>query len=182
MFRTILFALFVLGTLHVNAQDSSSKKINLGIEQDILPYATGGHFACIWGGKNHVRVRALTARVHKPDFIIKEGFTNNDVTAYALTADYFLKQNWKGWWFAGGLVYWKSSIETDSKTGISYYENWLLNGSIGYNITLYKHFYVSPWCGLNILVGGDRDVAVDDKVFTPPLLNPEASVKFGIYF
>ena len=182
MFRFIFLVFSTLFGTYIHAQDSSSKKINIGVEQDLLPYATGGYFACVWAGRNHVRVRALTARVHKPDFIIQDGFTNNDVTAYAFTTDYFLKENWKGLWLAAGLVFWKSSIQAEGKPETVYFKNLLLNGSIGYNISLYKHFYVSPWCGLNILVAGDKNVNVGGQNFAPPLLNPEASVKFGIYF
>jgi hypothetical protein len=182
MQRVYLLLLILLSFFTSSAQDSVSNKWNFGLEQDLLPYATGGYFFAAWAGKNHIRTRALTARVHKPGFAVEDGFTNNDVTAYALTIDYFLKQNWKGWWIATGMVYWKSTIQTETKTSTAYFTNWLLNGSIGYNITLYKHLYISPWAGLNFLVGGDDEVPVDGKLYTPPLFNPEASVKLGIYF
>jgi hypothetical protein len=172
--------LFSFYTSH--AQDTASHKWNFGLEQDLLPYATGGYFFGAWAGKNHVRIRGLTARVHKPDFAVTDGFTNNDVTAYAITTDYFLKQNWKGWWISAGLVYWKSSIQSEAKTSTAYFSNWLINGSMGYHFTLYKHLYISPWAGLNLRVAGDDEVPVDGKIYTPPLLNPEASLKLGIYF
>lgn len=180
MLRVILFAFSVFFSLTCYSQKSSSR-INAGIEQDLLPYGTGGYFAGLWAGKNHIRGRALIARVHKPDFITKKGFTNNNVTAYALLADYFLKENWKGWWAGSGIVYWKSSIQSDKKANVYNYENWLLNGSIGYNYKIYKNFYVSPWAGMSIRAAGDKSVIVEDKTFTPPLLNPEISVKLGIY-
>jgi len=119
--------------------------------------------------------------VHKPNFIVKEGFTNNNVTAYALLGDYFLNKNWKGLWAGAGLVLWKSSIQTDKKIETSYYNTWLLNGSIGYNFTVYKNLYLSPWAGMHVRIAGDDKIRVDDKTFSPPLLNPEASVKLGIF-
>jgi hypothetical protein len=182
MQRVYLLLLCLFPFIPSTAQDSVPPRLNFGLEQDLLPYATGGYFFGAWAGKNHFRIRALTARVHKPEFAVKDGFTNNEVTAYALTADYFLKQNWKGWWMATGLVYWKSSIQTEAKTSTAYFTNWLLNGSIGYNFTLYRHLYLSPWAGLNLRVAGDEEVPVDGKVYIPPLWNPEASLKLGIYF
>jgi hypothetical protein len=99
-----------------------------------------------------------------------------------LLADYVLKENWKGWWAGTGLVYWQSSIQTDKKESASNYKTWLLNGSLGYNFKLCKNFYISPWCAMHIRIAGDKSVSVDDKTFTPPLLNPEASIKLGAYF
>lgn len=177
-----VFVLLLLCSLAGTAQQQAPRKIQVGIEQDLLPYATGGYFAGAWVGSNHVRVRALMARVHKPDIVVKKGFTHNNVTAYALLGDYFLQQGWKGWWAGTGLVYWKSSIQTDRKLGTAHFENWLLNGSIGYNLPLYRNFYVSPWAGMHLRVGGAKRVSVDDRSFTPPLLNPEGSVKVGVFF
>ena len=164
------------------AQETPRKRFTVGLEQDVLPYATGGYFAGLWAGKGHVRVRTILARVNKPDFIVKENFTNNKVKAYAVLADYFLKENWKGWWAGTGLVYWKSSIQSETRLQTVHYQNVLLNGSIGYNWKLYRNFYVSPWAGMHLRVGGDQKVTADGKSFETPLLNPEASVKVGWHF
>lgn len=173
----LLFTLFI--TAAASAQETSPDKISFSIEQDFLPYATGGYYAGAWVGKGHLRVRALTARVNKPDIIVKEDFTNNKVTAYALVADYFLHKDWKGWWASTGLVRWNSSIQSDARLSTVYYENYLLNGSIGYDIPFAKNFYLSPWAGMHLRVGGDKHFTVDGREFTAPLLNPEASLKIG---
>lgn len=182
MAKTLALVLPFLFTSAVFGQQAMPNKFNFGIEQDVLPYVTGGYFAGVWVGKDHIRVRAITAKVHKPDFIISKGFTNNRVEAYALLADYFLKNNWQGWWVGTGFVYWKNSIQSDARINTAHYNTWLLNGSIGYSFKLAKHFYVSPWSGLHLKIGGDKHVLVDGKTFKPPFVNPEASVKFGVYF
>ena len=161
---------------------TTKKKLQAGIELDALPYATGGYFGAAWIGKDHVRLRVLTAGVNMPDFITKDGFTNHRITSYAIVADYFLKENWQGWWAGAGLVYWKSSIQTDARLQTAHLQNYLLNGSIGYNIPLYKKIYLSPWAGLSIRTAGDKNVVVDAKRYTLSLLNPEASLKIGISF
>lgn len=178
----ICILLLVLIPVCCFSQKDSSSKFTVGVEQDILPYATGGYFIGFWMGKDQVRVRTLFARVNKPDFIIKKGFTNNKVSAYAITADYFLKKNWTGWWAGAGLVYWKSSIQSDAKLSTVYYNSTLINGSIGYNFMLYKHFYLSPWVGMHVKVSGIKNITVDAKDFSPPLLNAEGSIKLGWYF
>jgi hypothetical protein len=179
IFRPLLLLCILIPEV-IFSQKTSNKKINFGLEQDFLPYVTGGYFAGAWVGKDHLRARTILARVHKPNFITKKGFTNNSVTAYAITADYFLKKNWEGWWIASGLVYWKSSIQADSKRSTAHYNNTLINGSLGYNWKFGKRFYLSPWAGMHLRVAGEKHVLVDGKIFIPPLLNPEASLKIGL--
>ena len=179
---TLLVLLSLFFSTALFAQQADGAKLSAGLELDFLPYATGGYFAGGWAGKGHVRLRALTARVHKPAVVVKKGFTNNDVTAYALVVDYFLEKDWKGWWAATGLVHWKSSIQSDARLSTRHYENYLLNGSLGYNFPLSKSFYLSPWAGMHLRLGGDKHFTVDGKDFTAPMLNPEASLKLGWRF
>ncbi|HQR94726.1 MAG TPA: hypothetical protein PLZ97_15345, partial [Sediminibacterium sp.] len=104
----LVLALFCLG-INAEAQSNQSKKLEGGLELDVLPFATGGYFGAAWMGKDLWRVRALTAFVKKPDWSTKSGFSNHQITAYALVVDLFLKKDWKGWWIGAGLVYWNSS-------------------------------------------------------------------------
>jgi hypothetical protein len=105
MFKTALVISVLFLSLFAHAQQKWLKRVSFGLEQDLLPYATGGYFAGVWTGIDQVSIRALTAKLNKPDFIVKDGFTNNKVTACAMLADYFLKDNWKGWWAGAGWVY-----------------------------------------------------------------------------
>ena len=139
MKRTLFVILTALFSLGGYSQEAPVKKLNAGVELDVLPYITGGYFAAVWAGRGHVRVRTLTANVNKPDLFVKEGFTNNKVTAYALLGDYFLKEGWKGFWAGTGLVYWKSSIQTDAKLSTAHFQNWFINGSLGYNFKLGRY-------------------------------------------
>jgi len=182
MKNLILLVLLVAQVLPGSAQKAEHSAWSLGIELDALPYLTGGYFVAGWVGKDQLRLRALTANVNKPDWSTAEGFTKHHVQAYALVADYFLKSDWRGWWIGAGPVYWKSSIQSDLQLETARFENLLLNGSLGYNWKLMNHLYLSPWAGLSIRVAGDTDVPVDNKRFTLPLFNPEASLKVGLYF
>lgn len=163
-------------------QKNQTSKWNFGLELDVLPYATGGYFGAAWAGKNKWRARALFADVNKPDFTTKDGFTNHHVKAYAVVLDRFLKDNWKDWWIGGGPVYWKSNIQSDSSNATKNFDNFLLNGSLGYNFTIYKNIYISPWAGLSLKIAGNDEFILDNKEYNLPFLNPEASVKFGLYF
>jgi hypothetical protein len=164
--------------LGVQAQD----KVKFGVELDVLPYATGGYFGAGWIGKDVWRVRALTAFVKKPDWATTKDFSHHEVHAYALLVDRFLRKDWKGWWAGAGWVYWDSRIQTDARQQKAAFHNMLANGSLGYNFTLYRHVYLSPWGSLSLRLGGDKDVPVDSRHYTLPLLNPEASLKVGYYF
>jgi hypothetical protein len=180
--KRIIITLISLAFFNIgNCQTIDKNKINIGTEQDFLPYATGGYYGSVWAGKSHLRFRALTARVKKPDVMVPDGFTNNWVTAYAVLGDYFRKENWKGWSISCGFVYWKNSIELSTGSDTENYDTYLLNGSLAYTFTVYRHFYIAPWAGLHLKVGGADEVNIDQQSFTTPLINPEASVKIGIY-
>ena len=183
--RMTSFLLLVMcsSVVSVSAQSTLSRqKFSVGIEQDMLPYLTGGYYVAAWIGKNHLRGRALVANVNKPGFITPDGFTNNRVTAYALLVDYFLNTGWKGWWAGAGLVYWDSSIQRTAAGNTAYYDNTLLNGSIGFQWKFYKHFYLCPWAGLHLRIGGVQHVTLDGGSFSTPVVSPEASLKAGWYF
>ncbi len=176
--KFLILGLFLVSFFEINAQ----QKIKAGIELDALPYITGGYFGAGFIGKGHWRLRALTASVNKPDWSINKNFSNNHVEAYAVVVDRFFKKSWSGWWIGGGLVYWKSKIQTQDKLQTAKFQNSLLNGSLGYNFKLNKHFYLSPWAGMSLRVGGDQKTPLDQTTYTLPLLNPEASLKLGLIF
>jgi hypothetical protein len=185
MKKIYLFALLCFGLSgFAFSQDSANSKSKWqgGLELDVLPYLTGGYFGAGWVGKKNVRLRVLTAFVKKPDWSTPDGFTNHQITAYAAVVDFFLKPNWKGFWIGGGPVYWKSTIQTDQQKQTAQSNNWLLNGSAGYNFSLGKHFYLSPWAGLSLRVAGDTKVPIDNTTYTLPQWNPEASLKVGFIF
>ncbi len=155
----------------------------VGVEQDVLPYLTQGYYAAVWAGQGHWRLRALTAKVTKPDFLTPTGFTNNQVNAYAILIDYFLRDDASGWWLGAGYVYWQSSIALAAVPGVERgYNNQLLNGSIGYQWKFYKQWYLSPWAGMSMRTGGPKYVSIDQNTFKTSLLNPELSLKIGWYF
>jgi len=180
-FAAVSLLLFLSSAL--NAQESKHKTIlHAGIEIDALPYVTGGYFGAAWVSKDHWRARLLTADVNMPGFMTKKGFRNHHINSYAVVLDYFLKPDLKGWWAGGGWVYWKSRIQTDQQLATAHLKNYLLNGSIGYNFPVNKHIYISPWAGLSLRTGGDKNVPVDNLQYSIRLLNPEASLKIGSYF
>ncbi len=176
----VLIFLMALSKVTVHAQ--SVPVWNVGAELDILPYITGGYFGCVWAGKAKWRARVLTAFVKKPDWSTTKGFRNHEIMAYALVVDRFLKDDWNGWWIGGGPVLWKSNIKSSTGETKTDFSNILINGSLGYNFTLSKHFYISPWAALSFRIAGDKDIAVNTQVYNLPLINPEISLKLGYFF
>ncbi len=166
----------------LSAQDTTKPRWQAGAELDVLPYALGGYFAAGWVGKKQTRIRLLTADVRKPDIVTRSGFTQHRIQAYALVADYFFKPDWKGFWIGGGAVLWNSSIREKNTNVQADFSNYLLNGSAGYHYRFGKRWYLSPWAGISLRVGGDKNVLVGSSRYTLPLFNPEASLKLGIVF
>ncbi|MBA4276394.1 hypothetical protein [Flavobacterium sp.] len=181
--KKVILLVFTIFSIQLQAQSTNkTNKLNFGLELDALPYATGGYFGAGWIGSNKWRGRALFADVNKPDFVTKDGFTKHHIKAYTVLLDRFLKDDWKGWWIGAGPVYWKSNIQSNNSNATKSFDNFLLNGSLGYSFSIYKNIYISPWAGLSFNVSGNDTFVLDNKAYNLPLLNPEASVKFGIYF
>lgn len=187
MRRTYFFLLLLPFFLHAQSSPSTTLSIsttntwNIGVELDALPYLTGGYFGALWLGKNQWRGRALIADVNLPDFVSQEGFKNHHIQAYALLADYFFQKPWKGWWIGAGPVYWSSTIQSNNSNATQSFENILFNGSLGYHIPIHKNIYLSPWAGMSAKLAGNDRFVLDQKNYHLPFLNPEISLKIGIF-
>lgn len=178
----LLLMIGLIWNVPISINGQEKLPLRVGIELDILPYATGGYFAAICAGKKHWRIRALTAEVHKPDWSTKKGFNNHEITAYAMVFDYFPASEWRRWWIGAGPVLWKSRIRADGFDQSTPFTNILLNGSLGYNIGIGKYIYLSPWMGMSLKIAGDKNIIIQNRIYNLPLLNPEVSLKLGAHF
>ncbi len=174
----MLFSGFTFG----QADNQSTKNTSIGFELDALPYITGGYYGSVWVGHKHLRYRAIIAKTDIPDFFIEDGFTNNEIKAYAVVVDYFFNPNLKGWWIGSGLEYWDAKIQTDARISTANYNNTIFTLGGGYIWKFYKNFYLNPWVAGHFIIAGDKDVVVDDSTFETKLFIPEISLKLGWHF
>lgn len=158
----------------------TGKTWSFGVEQDVLPYITGGYFIAAWGGQNQLRGRVLYVQAYKPDFLLPEGFSDLRIRSFAAVIDVFLKPDWQGWWMGVGAVHWANRITYQPASAD--FKQWLLNGSLGYHWKFCQRFYVSPWAGMHVRLTGDQPVSVGGQSYHSPLFNPEASFKLGWIF
>jgi hypothetical protein len=172
----------LLSTFANGQQDTSATTHAIGFEVDVLPYITGGYYGSVWFGHNHMRYRAVIAKVTTPDFIIGDGFTNNKIQAYAFITDYFFKPNFEKWWIGVGLEYWKGEIQTDAQLSTAKYDNTIFTIGGGYVWKISGNLYINPWAAGHIRIAGDSKVMVDNMEFEPNVFTPEVSLKFGWYF
>lgn len=182
--KKYILILAFLSTVASYAQGdkSSGRSVAIGVELDALPYITGGYYGSLWVGHNQMRYRAVVASVTTPDFMVKEGFTNNEIQAYAFIVDYFFNPNFEKWWIGAGMEYWDGSIQTDAEQETATYSQTVFTVGGGYVWKFHKNFYLNPWAAFHVRVAGDREVSVDDKVYEPSAFTPEASLKLGWYF
>jgi hypothetical protein len=142
-FITVLCVL-IISFSYCQTDNQLTNKTTMGFEVDALPYITDGYYGSVWVGHNHFRFRAVVAKVETPDFFVKDGFTNNEIQAYAVVVDYFFKPDFKGWWTGGGLEYWDSKIQTDAKLETAKYNNTIFTVGGGYVWKFYKNLYLNP--------------------------------------
>jgi len=150
-----------------------------GVEADVLPFLTGGYYMAVWGGYRHVRYRIVLTEVNTPQFLLPEKFSNNEIEAYALIADYFFRRGFRGCWIGTGLEWWKGQIDTRDASATGHYTAYLYTIGGGYVWNIYRGFYLSPWAGAHLKIGGDHSAHVGSLDYTPPLLTPEISLKIG---
>lgn len=182
--KTLLLSLLLAG-MYIGHSQKSASPIKFGIEADVLPYALGGYMGAAWVGQGHFRIRSLYAYVKMPKLITPDEFTNHRIRSFAILADYFLKEDFTGWWAGGGMAIWNGTIRAREQNDPHHstgYRTYLANGSAGYTFSFGEHFYMGPWGGLSIRVAGDRDIPVASEIYDPPFLNPELSFKLGWMF
>ena len=163
-----------------NADNPAETKV--GVEVDVLPYLTGGYYGSIWAHKNHFRYRAIITQVTTPEFMVKDGFTNNEIKSYALIADYFFSPKFEKWWIGTGFEYWDAQIQSDLKLSTAKYDNYMITVGGGYVWNFGKNFYLNPWVATHFRLEGDSNVMVDGSKFNTPAFVPEVSLKVGWYF
>lgn len=180
-FLSICFTL-LFSFSYGQADNQSTKNTSIGFELDALPYITGGYYGSVWIGHNHFRYRAVISKVEIPDFVIQDGFTNNENKAYAAIVEYFFRPDFEGWWIGTGIEYWENNIQTDAKLDTSEYNNTVFTIGSGYVWKFYKNFYLNPWVAGHLRIAGDKDVVVDESTFETKLFIPEVSLKLGWHF
>ncbi len=164
------------------ADNQLPKNTRVGFELDAVPYIFKGYYGSVWIGHNQFRYRAVITKIETPDFILEDGFTNNEMKVYAAIVDYFFKPDFEGWWIGPGLEYWDATIQTDAMLNTSEYNNLIFTVGGGYIWKFYKNFYLNPWVAGHLRIAGDKDVIVDQRTFETKLIIPEVSVKLGWHF
>ena len=181
--KKYFLAILMLTALFANAQKKEDKsKLSIGTEVDVLPYLTGGYYGSVWASKDHFRYRAVVTNVTTPEFMLKDGFTNNKMMVYAALVDYFFRASPEKWWIGSGFEYWDAEIQTSQELSTVKYNNTMFTLGGGYAWKFYKNFYLNPWAAVHLRIAGDRSIMVDGTKFEPSVFIPEASLKIGWYF
>ncbi len=180
-FFSICFILFV-GLCFGQTDSSTTHETTVGFELDAVPYIFKGYYGSFWIGHKHFRYRAVITKIETPDFILEDGFTNNNMKVYAAIVDYFFKPDFNGWWIGPGIEYWDAEIQTNAELEISEYENFIFTLGGGYVWKFYKNFYLNPWVAGHLRIAGDKDVGVDQSTYKTPFFTPEISLKLGWHF
>ncbi len=181
IFLSFCFVLLSI-SFHAQEDNQSTRSTSIGFELDAVPYIFKGYYGSVWVGHNHFRYRAVITKIETPDFILKDGFTNNEINVYAAIVDYFFKPDFEGWWIGPGLEYWDAKIQTNSKLETVEYNNTIFTIGGGYIWKFYKNFYLNPWVAGHLRIAGDKEVIVDQSTFETPLFTPEISLKLGWHF
>lgn len=168
--------------------DSITTKQTFGVAIDFLPpimSASTGHFgysAQLWYGYKKFRVRGVIAGFQMPDKLMgNDEFKDLKTTATAVILDYFLKNNFKGWWFGTGFEMWNNTITSKIDNNNYTFNNYVATAGTGYIFKVYKNFYVEPWGALHYVINNEK-VAVEDTEYKTKKFQGEVSLKIGWHF
>lgn len=168
--------------------DSLKTKQTVGVAIDLLPpimSSTTGNFgysAQLWYGYKKFRVRGVIAGFTMPDKLMgNDDFTNLETTATALIFDYFLKNNFKGWWFGTGVEMWNNTISSKTDNQNYTFKDYVATAGSGYIFKVYRNFYVEPWGAVHYVMN-DEKVSVGATEYKTKRFQGEVSLKVGWHF
>jgi len=174
--------------IHQSQTDSLKIKQTIGVSIDLLPpimSATNGNFgysAQLWYGYKKIRVRGVIAGFTMPDKLMgNDDFQDLNTIATALIFDYFLKINFKGWWFGAGTEMWNNNITSKTDTWDYTFNDYVATAGSGYIFKVYKNFYVEPWGALHYVMN-DEKVTVGATEYKTKKFQGEVSLKVGWHF
>jgi hypothetical protein len=147
--------------------------------------ATTGNFgysAQLWYGYKKFRVRGVIAGFTMPDGLMgNDDFTNLETNATALIFDYFLKNNFKGWWFGTGVEMWSNNITSKTDNQDYAFIDYVATAGSGYIFKVYKNFYIEPWAAVHYVLNNEK-VAVSETEYKTKKFQGEVSLKVGWHF
>ncbi|HWS01541.1 MAG TPA: hypothetical protein VN249_13050, partial [Prolixibacteraceae bacterium] len=148
---------------HKSQTDSLKIKQTVGVAIDLLPpimSATTGNFgysAQLWYGYKKYRVRGVIAGFTMPDKLMgNDDFKDLNTTATALIFDYFLKNNFKGWWFGTGIEMWDNNITSKLNNQAYDFKDYVATAGTGYIFKVVQNFYVEPWGALHYVINNEK--------------------------
>jgi len=184
----LIIALFCIATTISAQPDSLRIKQTIGVAIDLLPpimSATTGNFgysAQLWYGYKKFRVRGVIAGFTMPDkLMVNDDFKDLNTTATALIFDYFLKNNFKGWWFGAGVEMWNNTITSKMDNQDYDFKDYVATAGSGYIFKVYKNFYVEPWGAVHYILN-DEKVTVGETEYKTKKFQGEVSLKVGWHF
>lgn len=164
------------------SQGGEQAKTTIGFEMDAFPFINNGYYGSAWLGIGHLRLRGVIAKTTIPSFVVKEGFSDLETTAYAFIADYFFNDKYEGWWVGAGTEYWQNSIKNPDNNLTADFNNVQLTLGGGYVWKIWRNLYLNPWGALHLRTAGDAEANAGGKIYESALLLPEASIKIGWHF
>jgi len=174
--------------MHQSKPDSLVIRQTVGVAIDLLPpvmSAISGNFgysAQLWYGYKKFRVRGVIVGFTMPDQLMgNEDFTALETTATALIFDYFLKNNFKGWWLGAGIENWNNTITLKTNKLDYHFRDVVATAGSGYIFKVYRNFYLEPWGALHCVLNNES-VTAGTAEYRTKKFQGEVSLKLGWHF
>lgn len=173
---------------------SAYNKLHLGIEIEVTPFILKGYILQGWLslGNAPFRLRINMAQNNIPNFFLDKKIAKEKLKSISLNMDFFLKEQFNGIYFTGGLAYFNQNIHTkepilnnNNQNNIQEYSHFENNSiaislGMGYNFFFYKGFYIAPWLGFHTRLNNGQNIEMTpDFTYKPTFVYPEIAFKIG---
>jgi hypothetical protein len=117
-----------------------------------------------------------------PDKLMgNDDFEDLHTTVTAVILDYFLKNNFIGWWFGTGVESWNNTITSKMNNQDYNFKDYVASAGSGFIIKVHQNFYVEPWGALHYVLNNEN-VTVEDTEYKTKKFQGEVSLKIGWHF
>ncbi len=180
-------------TINVFAREDDSLKTfvienpvyNAGVSLDAVAYYYGGYDVSFWISYGYFKLRGNYSLKYPPEFTNQKNFKNLSYKSVGLYFDYFpfttgVKLN--GIWFGLGLERSEGSIENTYYENRKNFEDFFLNGTVGYLFFVGHNIYFNPFFAGHLKLWGSGGVTYGGDKYIPQKFIPEISFRIGCAF
>ena len=144
--KTVVVVLVIISlfSIAVDAEEVDSSLLHLGIEADLLYFATGGYNCGLLTGYGRFRIRMAISQYYWPDSFQSSGWQDQEGWGYGIYLGDITGRGISGFSVEMGIEYWDDELTQPEGQGLVKRTYSMAVVNVGYRWNFYKQLYVHP--------------------------------------